>query len=100
MSTVKYKATDRYDFNWSDPRKIGKTGFEDVPTDVLRNLWLVKFGERVVNTNDVPTDQAEDIVNVGRELAFRNQIRHEKQYRADLDEVRYYYILEKEDGNN
>ena len=102
MSTLRFNTKDRYAFGLTDPRmpQFGKTGFEDVSTEVLRNLWLVKFGDRVVRTDDVPSDQTEDIVKVGRELASRKQIRHEKQYRADLDEVRYYYVLEREDGNN
>ena len=86
---------------WSDPRMPQfKTGFEDVATDVLRNLWLIKFGGRFVRMNDVSTDYTEDIVNVGRELVARKQIRYEKQSRPDLDEVQYYYVMEKEHADN
>jgi hypothetical protein len=102
MSTLKYKMTDRYAMGWTDPRmpQFGKTGFEDVPTDVLRNLWLVKFGGRVVSVDDMAALNGDDIADVGRELADRKQLRHETNYRADLDETLYYYILEREDGDH
>ena len=102
MSTLKYKMKDRYAMGWTDPRmpQFGKTGFEDVPTDVLRNLWLVKFGGRVVHTDEMHALSEDDIHSLARELMNRKQIRHETNYRADLDETLYYYVLEKEDGNN
>jgi hypothetical protein len=110
MSTLKYKATERYSMGWSDPRRefdVDKggmfdhrdTGLKDVPTQVLRDLWMVRFGVRGILTTDMPTS-GDDIVNVGRELANRKQIRHEKIHRQDTDEVQYYYILEKADGDN
>jgi len=102
MSTLKYKATERYSMELTDSwmPQFGKTGFEDVPTDVLRNLWLIKFGGRVVSIDEMDTFYGDDIVSVGRELVARNQIRHEKHARPDLDEVRHYYILEREDGDH
>jgi len=42
----------------------------------------------------------DDIADVGQELAYRNQIRHEEHYRADTMEKNNYYILEREDGNH
>lgn len=98
MSTLKYKALGRYNTGWAE--QFEKTGFEEAPTQVLRDLWLIRFGERVVNVDDMPSTKTEEVNCIARELVARNLIRHEKQYRADLDEVRYYYILEKEDGNN
>jgi hypothetical protein len=87
---------------WTDPRmpQFGKTGFEDVPTDVLRNLWLVKFGGRVVSMDDVHALSEDDISEVSRELLNRKQLRHESLERPDIMERQYFYILEKEDGNN
>jgi hypothetical protein len=103
MSTLTYKARNRYAVGgWTDPRTAqkGPTGFEDVATDVLRNLWLVKFGGRVVSVADMSALREDDISRVGLELVKRKQIRHETNYRADLDETLYYYVLEKEDGNH
>lgn len=107
--TLKYKAKERYAFGWTDPRfesgviKMNlqrKTGLEDVPTEVLRNLWLVKFGGRVVTMNDMHNHRFDDIADVGQELANRKQIRLETLDRPDIMERRNYYILENEDGNN
>ena len=98
---MKFNTKNRYAMGWSDPRMPQcKTGFEDVATDVLRNLWLIKFGGRVVSIDEVDTLHGDDIVSVGRELVARNQIRHEKHSRPDLDEVRHYYVLEKEYADN
>jgi hypothetical protein len=110
MSTLKYKAKERYAFGWGDPRgefdvdnvsmfSHRETGLKDVPTQVLRDLWMVRFGVRGILTTDMPTS-GDDIVNVGRELANRKQIRHEKITREDLFETHHYYILEKADGDN
>ena len=102
MSTLKYKALGRYNTGWTDPRmpQFGKTGFETVTTEVLRDLWLIRFGGRVVNVDAMPSTKTDELNGLARELVARGLVRHEKQYRADLDEARYYYILEKEDGNN
>ena len=103
MSTLKYKAKDRYSMGWSDFRGVlddkKETGFENVPTQVLRDLWMVRFGVRGILTTDMPTGDA-DIVNVQRELFNRKLIRLENIRRQDTDEVQYYYILEKADGDN
>jgi hypothetical protein len=105
--TLKYKASDRYAIGWDDiydaPIKMNlqrKTGFEDVPTDVLRNLWLVKFGGRVVTIKDMHNHRFDDIADVGQELAKRNQIRRDEHYRADTMETTTYYVLEKDNGNH
>ena len=111
MSTLKYKATERYSTGWSDYRGVFNegeqsryryraTGLEDVPTEVLRNLWLIRFGGRAVLAEDIPPKGTDDIAEVGQELANRNLIRHEKVTRQDLLETKYYYILEKADGDN
>lgn len=109
MSTLTYKAKERYGFGWTDPQfeageiKMNtsrKTGLEDVPTEVLRNLWLIKFGGRVVTLGDMYKLRADDIANVGQELANRKQIRHESHERPDIMERLNYYVLEREDGDH
>ena len=111
MSTLKYKATERYSTGWSDYRGVlneggqsryryRTTGLENVPTEVLRNLWLIRFGGRAVLAEDLPPRGTDDISNVGQELANRNLVRHEKHYRQDTAQEKYYYILEKADGDN
>jgi hypothetical protein len=107
--TLKYKMTGRYAVGWTDPRfeagviKMNinpKTGLEDVPTEVLRNLWVVKFGGRVVTLGDMYGLRADDIANVGQELANRNQIRQESLERPDIMERQYFYILERDDADH
>lgn len=109
MSTLKYKATERYAFGWTDSRfqqdsfKVnaqGQTGLEDVPTEVLRNLFLVKFGGRVVSITDAVALRTDDIMNVVQELIDRNQIRHERHSRPDTMTEQAYFVLEREDGNH
>ena len=102
MSTLKYKAANRYAVGWTDPRmpQFGKTGFEDVPTEVLRNLWLVKFGGRAVSMDALNSFRDDDIYTIGRELSNRKQVRFESFNRIDSEESASFYILENEDGNN
>lgn len=109
MSTLKYKMTERYAVGWTDPRfqqdsfkvnKHGPTGLEDVPTEVLRNLWLVKFGGRAVSVHDAVELRLDDIMNVVQELLDRGQVRHERHSRPDTMTEQAYFVLEREDGNN
>ena len=112
MSTLKYKAKDRYAFGWSDPRakpyepdnfKVNaqrKTGLEDVPTEVLRNLFLAKFQGRAVSTTEAAALRLDDIMNVMQELIDRNLIRHERHSRPDTMTEQAYFVLEREDGNH
>lgn len=114
MSTLKYKATERYSVGWTDARVMAtsvikttlelhihmNTGLDDVPTETLRNLWMVKFGSRGVKLSDMYEHRFDDIIKVAQELANRKLIMHDKLHRMDLDEVVDYYVLEKEDGNN
>ena len=100
--TLKYKMKGRYAMGWTDPRmpQFSKTGFEDVPTDVLRNLWLIKFGGRVVQMDELHALSGDDIHTLSRELMNRKQIRQETLERPDIMERQYFYVLEKEDGNH
>jgi hypothetical protein len=112
MSTLKIKMKERYAFGWADPRakpyeqdsfkvnKHGPTGLKDVPTEVLRNLFLVKFGGRVVSITDAHELRTDDIMNVVQELIDRNQIRHERHSRPDSMTEQAYFVLEREDGDH
>jgi hypothetical protein len=88
-----------------NPLKTGmnlgrKTNLEDVPTDVLRNLWLVRFGGRAVTMGDMHNHRFDDIADVGQELANRNQVRLETLLRPDIMVKENYYVLENEDADN
>ena len=104
MSTMKYKATERYEMGWTDPRGIsmlgtmklngGKpTGLEDIATSVLRDLWMAQFGERAVTFNVMDAASQKDETNVAQELANRHLVEQRKVSRMDMERPMYYYIL-------
>ena len=106
MSTLKHKATNRYGIGWSDEPTTLKvhmrmdTGLEDVPTETLRNLWMVRFGARNVTLNEMYEIRFDDIARVAQELANRKLISHEIINRMELDGTLQYYLLEKEHGDS
>lgn len=75
------------------------TKFKDVPTEVLRNLWLVKFSGRVVRLEDL-NGLEDDIIEIGQELANRKLLRFETQGHLDRTVVTHFYVLEKENADN
>lgn len=111
MSTLKHL------FGWSDYRgafdfrnrralvkvlgnpKTIATSLEQVPTEVLRNLWMVRFESRAVNMNVMFELRDEDIVEVAQELMNRYQVKEEMIVRPDTEETRHYYVLERASGN-
>jgi hypothetical protein len=115
MSTLKYKATERYAMGWTDPRMMANfgnlkttldlnmpinVGLGDVPTETLLNLWMVKFGARNVTLDDMYQLRFDDIAKVAQELANRKLICRIEISRMEMDEPVHYYLLEKDDGNN
>lgn len=103
MSTLKYKASERYDFGWTDPRSVydprmpsfEKTGFEDVSTDVLKNLWLVTFQGPSTESLSIEGDMGK----VAQELV-RRKIVVVKQLKAGFGDARFSYVLKEKDGNS
>jgi hypothetical protein len=97
MSTLKYKANERYSFAWSDPRvpMIENTGFEDVSTDVLKNLWLVTFQSPAVLIEDVEGDMEK----VVRELISRELVERRLTRTLDNDSIYSHYLLKEKNGN-
>jgi hypothetical protein len=98
---------------WTDPRmpdfgapttlelhKHVNTGFEDVPTETLRALWMLRFGARNVTLNEMYELKFDDIARVAQELANRKLVRQEKINRMEIDATLHYYVLEREHGNN
>jgi hypothetical protein len=106
MSTLKYKATARYNIGWADePTTLElhmriRTGLEDVPTETLRNLWMVRFGARNVTLGEMYELRFDDIARVAQELANRKLISHEIINRMEIDATVHYYLLGKEHGNS
>jgi hypothetical protein len=114
MSTLKYKAAERYSMGWTDTRMFSfgelkatlglskhvNTGLEDVPTETLRNLWMVRFGARNVTFDEMYEIRFDDIAKVAQELANRKLVRHETINRMELDAKIHYYVLEKTSGDS
>lgn len=113
MSTLKYKATGRYSIGATDPRmpdfgapttlelhKHVNTGFEDVPTETLRALWMLRFGARNVTLNEMYELRFDDITRVAQELANRKLVSHEIINRMEMEATLHYYLLGRENGNN
>lgn len=113
MSTMKYKATERYAMGWTDPRGTfgqGKfyTVFEAVApknknldtaaTSVLRDLWLFTFGDAPVSHGAMceHLDTDDDIFWVGHELWKRKQIEAITMRFPDRDETFSGYKLVRE----
>jgi hypothetical protein len=109
MSTLKYRASDRYEMGWTDPRATLKdikvnqkrlTGLEDVPTEVLRNLWDVRFGIRAVASEDMYDIRAEDIADVVQELSDRGFVEHRiGQRMAPAEPLNHYILRDKPHAN-
>ena len=109
MSTLKYKATDRYEMGWTDPRatigniKVNQkrlTGLEDVPTEVLSNLWLARFGGKLVTASLMYDIRAEDIADVVQELSDRGLVTQEVVNSFSTDErTNYYRLWDKVNAN-
>jgi len=116
MSPIKYKVTERYGIGWTDPCSVVKangiyintlhppgyvlTDYPDVPTETLRDLWIVRFGSRAVSMSVLYELRLEQIAEVAQELMNRHQIREERVMRHDVDETSYYYVLENIDGDS
>lgn len=96
MSTLKYKASERYGFGWADPRmpSFEKTGFEDVPTDVLKNLWLITFQGPSTESLSIEGDMGK----VAQELVRRKMVG--THLKAGFNDDRFYYIMKEKDGNS
>ena len=94
MSTVKYKASGRYEFGWSDPRKPGvyqkvylslkdmsmsivKHFAHDMTTEQLRAAWKLQFGDRSVGTDTLAQDQ--DMLCIGQILYQRGQLLEQRR---------------------
>lgn len=102
MSTLKYKASERYDFGWTDTRSVydprmpsfEKTGFEDVSADILKNLWLVTFQGPSTESLSIEGD----IRKVAQELIKRKLL--ETHLDDNFDTARFRYVLKEKDGNS
>ena len=120
MSTLKYKATERYSVGWTDPRaSFGQsngemyfpcidteggvpTEFTDATTETLRDLWMVRWGKRAVDHVALrDAEKNEDpIIGSMQELANRHLVTFEMVEHVDRAERDYYYVLKREANAN
>ena len=77
------------------------TRFKDVPTEVLRNLWVVRFNGRSAPLKELgDVSMSDDIIEIGKELAHRGHMKFETLHRPDLMSTEHYYILERDDADH
>jgi hypothetical protein len=92
----------KFEFDWNDPRaSLGRikvnqkrlTGLKEVPTEVLRNLWLVRFEKKIVPAELMYNIRAEDIADVVQELSDRGFVTQEVVQSFSTNERSHYYRL-------
>lgn len=77
------------------------TRFKDVPTEVLRNLWVVRFNGRAAPLEELgDVSMSDDIIEIGKELAHRGLMTFDTLHRPDRMETEHYYILERSNADN
>ena len=77
------------------------TGFEDVDTETLRNLWMVRFGSRGITMRQLYDVRGEDINMVAQELYYRGEVTQEVIHKQNTLEVETFFIMKKEqDGDH
>ena len=88
--------TERYKYGWSDPRmpSFEKTGFEDVSTAVLKNLWLVAFQGPSTESLSIKGDMGK----IAQELVRRKIL--DTQLNDDFEVARFCYVLKEKNGNS
>ena len=90
MSDLKYKATERYSYGWTDPRAISPStfltvGLADVDpllndefkswsVEQLRNAWLVRFGSDMVSYKEILDCEDRDYMDIAILLDRKNQL--------------------------
>lgn len=70
-----------------------QTGLEDISTEVLCNLWLARFGEKIVTASLMYDIRAEDIADVVQELGDRGRVTQEVANSFTTGERTHYYRL-------
>jgi len=90
MSDIKYNATERYSFGWTDPRLTVPTKFAPVrladvdpiineefeswSVENLRNAWLVRFGSNMVSYEEILYCGDKDYMDIAILLDRRKQL--------------------------
>lgn len=90
MSNLKYKATERYSFGWTDPRTINPSTFAPIrladvdpiingefelwSLEQLRNAWLVRFGSGEVSYEEILRCEDKDYMDIAILLDRKKQL--------------------------
>jgi len=105
-ATMKYKATGRYEFGWSDPRSMDYTmRFEDIKTtvvghfardmtnDQLKAAWLLLYGDQPITFHSLRKkwgmDETGDDMRVAQETHARGLLLSE----SDISSYTQIYVL-------
>ena len=105
-TTVKYKATGRYNFNWIDPRMMTFADrFEDVKTilhphyaqdmtdEQLKAAWILVYGDRPVTFNEIKQKWALDEIGDDMRVAQETHLRGLLLSQHDFASIYNIYIL-------
>ncbi len=95
----------KYSFGWTDPRGMSMrgnmdlncgepTGLTETSTEVLCDLWMVQLGKRAVTHDAMWHATEKGQANVAQELANRNLVSQQVDYRAESDKRTHYYVLQ------
>ena len=111
---MKYKARDRYNFGWNDPRTLRfAERFEDIPTivmghysrsmttDQLKAAWLLEYGDRPISFLELKrrwaTDETGDMMRIAQELHARGMLLSQHDF-SHISEI--YVLKEKLDASS
>lgn len=114
MSTMTYKAQGRYQFGWNDPRARNfTTCFEeiqgmayphfasDMTCEQLKAAWLLMFGDRPVNFEEVKrkwdADPSGDDMRVSQEVHLRGLLASQHDFASYTN---IYVLKDKLNASN
>jgi hypothetical protein len=105
-TTMKYKATNRYDFGWTDPRVLNwSEKFEDIQTivinhfardmtdDQLKASWILVYGDRPISFHEIKQKWAEDETGDTMRVAQETHRRGLLLSQHDFNSINNIYIL-------
>lgn len=112
--TLKYKATERYSFGWTDPRMLGfGERFEDIHVVVvdhfardmtdeqLKAAWLLAYGNRPVSFFELKQKWAQDETGDDLRVAQETHMRGLLLSQYDFSSINTIYVLkDKLDASN
>jgi hypothetical protein len=112
--TLRYKAKERYQFGWADPKEQNwATRFEDLKTtvighfarsmtnDQLKAAWILEYGDRPITFHELKEkwiqDESGDARCIAQETHYRELLIAEKDFSSNFT---IYAIKDKLNASN